>query len=278
MSDDREFSLYFHVHLISDSTGETLMNVMKACVTQFDRVIPIEHHYALVRSEALLERVLQSVQQAPGVVLFTMVNDQLRERLELRCAQMNMPCIAVLDPILAGLSRYLGTPVTGRAGAQHALDTAYYERVEALNFALAHDDGQHLDGLENADVVLVGVSRTSKTPTCMYLAHRGLYAANVPLVPGQDPPDALGKLSKPLIVGLTAAPERIAQIRRNRLLSMNESDTTDYAETKSVREEVVHANRLFARHGWPSIDVTRRSIEETSAKIINLLQDERESA
>ncbi len=266
-------SLYFHIHLVSDSTGETLVNVMKASIAQFDNVIPIEHLYALVRSERQLERVLKSISEAPGMVIFTIIDESVRRKLERHCAELNIPCISVLDPLLAAMSRSLGAPMMLKAGAQHHLDADYYRRIDALNFAMAHDDGQLTDELNDATVVLVGVSRTSKTPTTIYLAHRGVKAANVPIVAGQDLPDVFNKLDRPLIVGLTAAPDRLLQIRRNRLLSLNEGRPSSYVDESAVREEVVSAKRLFARRGWPVIDVTRRSVEETAAKIINLVND-----
>jgi regulator of PEP synthase PpsR (kinase-PPPase family) len=265
--------LYFHIHLVSDSTGETLVNVMKASITQFDNVIPIEHLYALVRSERQLDRVLNSVAEAPGMVIFTISDERVRRKLEQRCAELNMPCIAVLDPLLAALSRSLGVPLLLKTGAQHHLDADYYRRIDALNFAMAHDDGQQSEDLNAAEVVLVGVSRTSKTPTTIYLAHRGIRAANVPIVTGQELPTVFATLERPLIVGLTAAPDRLIQIRRNRLLSFNETRPSSYVDEQSVREEVIGARRLFIRKGWPVIDVTRRSVEETAAKIINLIND-----
>jgi regulator of PEP synthase PpsR (kinase-PPPase family) len=272
MTADRDrLAIYAHMHLVSDSTGETLVNVMKASVAQFEQVAPIEHLYALVRSERQMDRVLKSIEDAPGMVLFTIVNESLRKKLEMRCAELGVPCVAVLDPLLAALSRYLGAPLSMRTGAQHDLDPEYYRRIEALNFAMAHDDGQGMSNLEEADVVLVGVSRTSKTPTCIYLAHRGIRAANIPLVAGQPLPGVLDTLSKPLVVALTAAPERLVQIRRNRLLSLNEKRPSSYVEEDTVRDEVVQARRLFTKRGWPTIDVTRRSVEETAAKVINLL-------
>ncbi|MCW5724508.1 MAG: kinase/pyrophosphorylase [Maricaulaceae bacterium] len=264
----------FHVHMISDSTGETLMEVMRASVAQFENVVPTEHLYALVRSPRQLDRALNEIARSPGLVMFTIVNADLRAELERRCAEIGAPAVAVLDPVLATLSGYLGMPITSRAGAQRELDAGYYSRIEALNFAIAHDDGQG-GNPGAADVILLGVSRTSKTPTCIYLAHRGVKAANIPLVRGAPPPDSILTLKKPLIVGLTAAPERIVQIRRNRLLTLNEDRDTDYVDDQSVREEIIAAKRLFARHGWPVIDVTRRSVEETSAKIINLLSERR---
>jgi hypothetical protein len=266
-------ALYFHIHLVSDSTGETLVNVMKASIAQFDNVIPIEHLYALVRSERQLERVLKSIEDAPGMVIFTIVDEKIRRKLEQRCAELNIPCVSVLDPLLAAMSRSLGAPMLHKTGAQHHLDADYYKRIDALNFAMTHDDGQLTEDLEDADVVLVGVSRTSKTPTTIYLAHRGVRAANVPIVAGQDLPEIVNKLERPLVVGLTATPDRLLQIRRNRLLSLNEARPSSYVDDDSVREEVVAAKRLFARKSWPVIDVTRRSVEETAAKIINLVND-----
>jgi regulator of PEP synthase PpsR (kinase-PPPase family) len=268
---------YFHVHLVSDSTGETLNAMAKAVVARFDGVIPIEHIYALVRSRKQLERVLHEIEDHPGVVLHTIVDRDLRTELEEGCRRMDMPTIAALDPLVAALSRYLGATLTSRVGAQHALDNDYFNRIEALNYAIAHDDGQSGQNLESADVVLVGVSRTSKTPTCIYLAHRGVRAGNVPLVPGQDPPAALFSLRKPLVVGLTVSPDRLIQIRRNRLLTLKEERVSTYTAADHVRDETITARRLFEREGWPTIDVTRRSVEETAAAVLNLLSERRNS-
>jgi [pyruvate, water dikinase]-phosphate phosphotransferase / [pyruvate, water dikinase] kinase len=266
--------VYFHLHMISDSTGETLMGVMRASVAQFENAEPIEHLFALVRSPKQLERALDHVAAYPGVVMYTMVNPDLRRTLEDRCAALGIPAIAVLDPVEATLSGYLGAPMIGRAGAQRALDADYYRRIEAMNYSMAHDDGQG-DDLAGAEVILLGISRTSKTPTSVYLGHRGIRTANIPLVPGAPLPEALFDLTKPLIVGLTASPERIIQIRRNRLLNLKEDRSTDYVDEARVKEEIIYAKRLFAKHGWASIDVTRRSIEETAAKVINMLNEHR---
>lgn len=269
------FATYFHVHLVSDSTGETLNAMAKAVVARFDGVIPIEHIYALVRSRKQLERVLHEIEDHPGVVLHTIVDPDLRTELEEGCRRMDMPTIAALDPLVVALTRYLGATLTTRVGAQHALDHDYFNRIEALNYAIAHDDGQGGQNLESADVVLVGVSRTSKTPTCIYLAHRGVRAGNVPLVPGQEPPPALFKLDKPLVVGLTVSPDRLIQIRRNRLLTLKEDRASSYVAADQVRDETIAARRLFEREGWPTIDVTRRSVEETAAAVLNLLNERR---
>lgn len=272
------YATYFHVHLVSDSTGETLNAMARAVCARFENVLPIEHYYALVRSPRQLERALADIEDAPGVVMHTIVDDTLRTALEEGCRRLDMPCIAALDPLVSALSRYLGAALTRRVGAQHALDTDYFNRMDALNYAIGHDDGQGGQELDQADVVLVGVSRTSKTPTCIYLAHRGIRAANFPLVPGRPVPEALTRLSSALVVGLTISPDRLIQIRRNRLLSLKESRDTAYTDMEAVREEVVQARRLYERQGWPVIDVTRRSVEETAAAVLNLLQSSRPAA
>jgi regulator of PEP synthase PpsR (kinase-PPPase family) len=264
-------STYFHVHLVSDSTGETLNAMAKAVCARFDDVLPIEHIYALIRSRRQLDRVLREVAGAPGVVIHTIVDKELREALEQGCRELDMACIAALDPLVSALARYLGASLSTRVGAQHALDADYFERIEALNFAMAHDDGQGTATLDQGDVVLVGVSRTSKTPTCIYLAQRGVRAANVPLVPGTEPPPLLSNMKRALVVGLVVSPDRLIQIRRNRLLSLHEERESTYIDSEAVRGEIVRARRLFERHGWPTIDVTRKSVEETAAAVINLL-------
>ena len=267
---------YFHVHLVSDSTGETLNAMAKAVTARFDGVIPIEHIYALVRSPKQMARVLEEIEAAPGVVLHTLVDRELREQLEEGCRWLDMPQIGALDPLVGALSRYLGAALSTRVGAQHALDHDYFNRIAALDFAMAYDDGQGtLDQLEGADVVLCGVSRTSKTPTCIYLAHRGIRAANVPLVPGQEDGERLTKLKNPLVIGLTVSPDRLVQIRRNRIDSLNANQSSNYTDQDAVRDETIKARRAFERRGWPTIDVTRRSVEETAAAIVNLLSERR---
>jgi [pyruvate, water dikinase]-phosphate phosphotransferase / [pyruvate, water dikinase] kinase len=270
VANDR-LATYFHVHLVSDSTGETLNAITKAVCARFDNILPIEHIYPLVRSSRQLERVLREIEDAPGMVIHTIVDRELRTTLEEGCRAELIPCIAALDPLTAALGRHLGAQLSTRVGAQHALDTDYFNRIEALNYAIGHDDGQGGPNLDSADVILVGVSRTSKTPTSIYLAHRGVRAANVPLVPGAALPEILLKSSRPLVVGLIVSPDRLIQIRRNRLLSLNENRESSYVDADAVREEIVQARRLFERQGWPVIDVSRRSVEETAAAVINLL-------
>ncbi|HEV2363801.1 MAG TPA: pyruvate, water dikinase regulatory protein [Caulobacteraceae bacterium] len=271
MSPSPRLATYFHVHLVSDSTGETLNAMARAVCARFHNVLPIEHIYALVRSQRQLERALGEIADAPGVVLHTIVDNALRTRLEAGCRELDMACIAALDPLVSAMSRYLGAHALPRVGAQYALDTDYFNRMEALSYALSHDDGQGRGDLNGADVVLVGVSRTSKTPTCIYLAHRGVRAANVPLVPPITTPPQLAGRSHPQVVALTISPDRLIQIRRQRLRSLNEDRESDYVDLDRVRAEIVEAKRLFVRHEWPTIDVTRRSVEETAAAVINIL-------
>ena len=272
-----KIATYFHVHLVSDSTGDTLAAMARAVAARFDAVSAIEHAYPLVRSARQIERVLAEVEGAPGVVVHTIIDRDLRGLLEAGCRELDTPCIAALDPMTAALGRYLGAQLSERVGKQHALDADYYHRIETLDFAIAHDDGHGLRDLDKADVVLVGVSRTSKTPTCIYLAHRGVRAANVPLAPGVPHPAALEHLDGPLVVGLVVSPERLVSIRKNRLLTLKEARATAYVEADAVREETVRARRLFDRRGWPVIDVTRRSVEETAAAVMNLLTARRAS-
>ena len=269
MTAKMRLATYFHVHLVSDSTGETLNALARAVCARFTNVLPIEHIYALVRSHRQLDRALEEIANAPGVVLHTIIDPALRSALESGCRAMDMPCLAALDPLVSELSRYLGATGSARAGTR--LDAGYFDRIDALNYALAHDDGQGGQDLERADVVLVGVSRTSKTPTCIYLAHRGVRAANIPLVPAGEVPLRLKGLDRVPIVALTLAPDRLLEIRRNRLRSLNERRESAYVEPDAVRTEVVQARRLFERQGWPVIDVTRRSVEETAAAVINIL-------
>jgi regulator of PEP synthase PpsR (kinase-PPPase family) len=264
---------YFHLHLVSDSTGETLIAVARAAAAQYEGVSAIEHVYPLVRSAKQLDRVISEIDAAPGLVLYTLVDRALAVRLEETCRAAGCPHLSVLAPVHALLESYLGAASTARPGAQHVLNAEYFKRIDAMNFTLMHDDGQLPADLDDADVVLVGVSRTSKTPTSIYLANRGLKTANIPLVPNMPVPPALEKVRRTLVVGLVASPERIVQIRQNRLLSLKADEDTSYVDRELVAEEIAFSRRLCARHNWPIIDVTRRSIEETAAGIVDLYRD-----
>nr|WP_279308158.1 kinase/pyrophosphorylase [Niveispirillum sp. BGYR6] len=265
----------FHLHLVSDATGETINSVARACTSQFEQAEPVEHFWNLVRTERQLDMVVDGIRENPGMVMFTLVNDKLRRRLQETCRELGIPCIPVLDPLINALAAYLGLESQSKPGRQHALTAQYFDRIDAMDFALNHDDGQSAWGLHDADVILVGVSRTSKTPTCVYLANRGIKAANIPYVPGCPLPPELDLLSRPLIVGLTKDAERLVAIRRNRLRLLNQGDDTSYVDPEKVREELMEARRLYTRKGWPVIDVTRRSIEETAAEVMMILSRRR---
>jgi [pyruvate, water dikinase]-phosphate phosphotransferase / [pyruvate, water dikinase] kinase len=266
---------YFHLHLVSDSTGETLIAASRAAAAQYQGVASIEHVYPLVRTPSQLDRIIVEIENAPGIVLFTLVDPDLSQRLEASCEASGSPCLSVLGPILTLFKSYLGQSSTPRAGAQHMLNADYFKRIDALNFSMMNDDGQLPENLEHADIVLLGVSRTSKTPTSIYLANRGYKTANVPVVPYVPLPFGLESLRRPLIVGLIASAERIVQIRQNRLLSLNAHSQTEYVDRVAVAEEIAASRRLFAEKGWPTIDVTRRSIEETAAAILDLFREHR---
>jgi len=273
-----------HLHLISDSTGETVSTVTRAALSQFDTVTPVEHVWFFIRTEPQLQRVFNFIDALPGIVVFTLVEPGLRDQLLAHCAQRGVPCVAVLDTLIDTVSQAVGLEAKARAGRQYVLDDDYFSRIEAMNFVMRHDDGQQPDHIYDADVIVLGVSRTSKTPTCMYLANRGIKAANIPLVPERPPLVDFSKLKANLVVGLTLQADRLVDIRRNRqrMLGLEESKVRgsgryggDYAEIERVREELRFARRLFGRHGWPVIDVTRRSVEETAAAIYKLYQERR---
>jgi len=267
-----------HLHLLSDSTGETLELIAKACLAQFDHVEVLQHLWPMVRSEGHLDRVLDDIERRPGLVLYTLVNSNIRRELEQKTRRRGIHAVSVLDPVTHALSAVLGQEAKGRPGRQHALDAAYFARVDAIQFTIAHDDGVGAENWEEADIVLAGVSRTSKTPTSIYLANRGYKVSNIPLVREAPPPSNLFTLKHPLIVGLTTNPDRLIQIRRNRLLSLNQAPETDYVDREAVNAELAFARRIFADNGWPVIDVTRRSIEETAFAIVKLCEERIDAA
>ena len=260
-----------HLHLLSDSTGETLEMIAKAALSQFDDADVVRHFWPMVRSQQHLERIIGEIAAHPGLVMFTLVNPDIRQQLEAKCTALGLSAVSALDAVIAALQSELGQEAKGRPGRQHLMNEAYFERVGAIHYTIAHDDGIGWEDWEDADIVLAGVSCTSKTPTSIYLANRGYKVANVPLVIESPPPPALFGLRKPLIVGLITAPDRLVQIRRNRLLSLNEATETDYVDMEAVQRGLKFARRMFADNDWPVIDVSRRSIEETAAAILRLL-------
>jgi regulator of PEP synthase PpsR (kinase-PPPase family) len=268
----------FHLHMISDATGETLATIARAVGVQYAEVRLIEHLHPLVRSRRELDRVLKEVEAAPGIVLYTLFNRTLAEALEQSCKQLKVPCVAPLKHVLQVFDSYLGMASTPTVGGQHQLDADYFRRIEALNFSMMHDDGHLPESLDDADIILLGISRTSKTPTSIYLANRGFKTANVPLVPGMTLPPELEQKTKAFVVALVASPERIAQVRQNRVIEQAHGHLEEYVDREAIAAEIAQTRQLCARHGWPIIDVTRRSIEETAAGIIRLYHDREASA
>ncbi len=262
-----------NLHLVSDSTGETLEMVAKAALAQFDDADVVRHFWPMVRSRVHLDRIMSELAAKPGLVLFTLVNPETRSRLEEHCRTLGLPAVPALDAVTEALEDQLGQEAHGRPGRQHLMDEAYFKRVDAIHYTIAHDDGIAYEDWEEADIILAGVSRCSKTPTSIYLANRGYKTANIPLVIESPPPGDLFRLRHPMIIGLTTAPDRLVQIRRNRLLSLNEGTETSYVDDDRVQQEVKFARRMYADNGWPVIDVTRRSIEETAAAIIKLYNE-----
>jgi [pyruvate, water dikinase]-phosphate phosphotransferase / [pyruvate, water dikinase] kinase len=263
----------FHLHMISDATGETLATIARAVGVQYANVRAVEHLHPLVRSRRELERVLKEVEARPGIVLYTLFNRELSEELEQACKQLNVPCVAPLKHVLQVFESYLGMASTPTVAGQHQLDADYFRRIEALNFSMLHDDGHLPESLDHADIVLLGISRTSKTPTSIYLANRGFKTANVPLVPGMPLPPQLEQKTRAFVVALVASPERIAQVRQNRVIEQAHGHLEEYVDRDAIAAEIAQTRQLCARHGWPIIDVTRRSIEETAAAIIRLYHD-----
>jgi hypothetical protein len=266
----------FHLHMVSDSTGETVGLVARACLVQFDTIDAHEHLWSMVRSKEQVQEILDGIREHPGFVLYTVVNEEIRAMLEDGCRKIQVPCIAVLDPIIAKLGAHLDAEVHPMPGRQHLMDAEYFSRIEAMHFVLSHDDGQMTRDLDQADVVLLGVSRTSKTPTSIYLANRGIKTANIPIVPGCALPEEMFTASNPLVVGLTKEPKRLVEIRRQRLKLLDQDEGSDYVDLEKVSKEINEARRLFTKNNWPVINVSRKSIEETAATIIQLYNRRRE--
>jgi [pyruvate, water dikinase]-phosphate phosphotransferase / [pyruvate, water dikinase] kinase len=269
----------FNLHLVSDSTGETLNSIARATLARFDDVHPVHHRWSLVRSRLQLDRVLEGLRHEPGPVLFTLVDRSLRHALEETCRALGVPCLPVLDPVMEMLQGQTGSLARDKRAAQHVMDADYFRRIDAMHFVLAHDDGQGAAGIAESDVCLVGVSRSSKTPTCFYLANRGIKAANVPIVPGMALPPELDRPPCP-VVGLTIDTNALIEIRRHRLKLIGADgvrhDVSIYVDPEAVKAEILAARRLCTQHGWPVIDVTRRSIEETAATVLQLMEAWRE--
>lgn len=264
------------LHLVSDSTGETVSGVARASMAQFTDVEAEEFHWPLIRSKVQMQKIIDSIKINPGMVLYTIVDPTMRDYLKHECLKMRIPCVAVLGRVVKELSLFLGQETVAQVGKQHELDENYFQRMDAINFTLAHDDGQNNWNLDGADIILVGPSRTSKTPTCIYLAYRGIKAGNIPLVPGSPLPEIVNKKEgAPVFVGLTINPDTLVQIRKNRLLTLQESNETSYVDMDEVKKEVADARKIFSKYKWPVLDVTRRSVEETAAAILQIYNQQR---
>ena len=261
-------SAIFNLHLVSDSSGETVTNIARACLVQYENIEVTEHFWWLVRTPGQMNRVIEGIRNAPGLVVFTLLDKGVRDLLEHACRDMRIPYVSAIDPVMQAFTRFFERQATSEVGKQHVLDDDYFRRIDAMHFTAQHDDGQSMDSMVEADIILIGVSRTSKTPTCMYLANRGFKVGNIPLVPGLTLSDDIITATRPLFVGLTREPKSLSDIRQSRLRIMNEKRATGYADLDAIREEIADARRLFVKHNWPVIDVTRRSIEETAATII----------
>jgi len=262
-----------NLHLISDSTGETLSSVSRAVMSQFEDIEANEFIWPLTRTKSQIEKAKESIKLNPGIVMYTILEDKLIEDLRSYCNEINIPCISVLSRIISEFSNYLGSNISNSIGRQHILDAEYFSKVEAINYTITHDDGQSHWDLYDADIVIIGVSRTSKSPTSVYLSFRGYKTANVPFVSMLTVPSSLFELKKPLIVGLTIHPEKLMKIRETRLNHLGQDLPIIYTDIDAIKYEIAESRKLYAKLQCPIIDVTQRSVEETAAKIIQLLQE-----
>ena len=260
------------MNLISHASGELIEMLARNAVIQLEHVEVKRRLWKMVRRMDQLPEILSELASSRGFVLHSISHSDVREALEEGCRQLSIPFQFALEPMISRLSEFSGAAVHYHYSSGDAFDEDYYRRVEAMKYTLSHDDGIGSQDLETADVIVVGVSRATKTPTCMYLASRGIKAANVPLVPGSPPPVEVLRAKGPLVVGLTVNPARLAMIRAARLRSINNEANTDYADQECLRKELLEARRLFVRSGWPVIDVSNRSIEQTASMIIEMLR------
>ena len=260
------------LHLVSDSTGETLKAVSSAAAAQFSELEYQQKTYPMVRTVTQLERVFKNIKEEKGVVFCTLVEEEVREKLKQFCKKENILYLPVMENIVSVLEEYTGFEAINKPGGQHILNDDYFKRIEAINYTLEHDDGQGQLNLENADVIVVGVSRTSKTPTCIYLANQGIKAANYPLVPHVGISEELENVKNTQVVALITSAHTLVEIRRKRSIELGLNNTdNDYIDIHKVEEEITTAKRIFANKGWPVIDITRRSVEETASAIMNIL-------
>ena len=264
-----------HIYLVSDSTGETVINVARSALAHFEDLHMEEHLWSLVRTKGQIDKLATALQKNKGIVMYTLVNEELQGYLREICSNLQILAIPVLLEVVSALSTHLGMKTINLPGRQHVLNEEYFTRISAINFALAHDDGQAYFDISNADIILVGPSRTSKSPTSIYLAYRGYKTANIPYVSGQKLPEIIEKLEKPLIVGLLVSPERLVDIRKNRINNLNDITNYNYIDYDKVQEEVLEAKKIYQKNKWPIIDVTKKSVEEAATNIISLYEQKK---
>ncbi len=262
----------YNVYLVSDSTGETLDRIFLSLKSQFANFEYNKKEFAFIRTEQQIDKIIKECSEVENsIILYTIVETKLAKYLSNQSQEFSVPCFGVLGNLILSFSKLLNQKAIHKPSAQHVLDEDYYKRIEAIQFTMSHDDGKKVDDINNADVILLGVSRTSKTPTSIYLANRGYKAINIPLVLNHDIPKELKSNKVSCIIGLVADPERLSDIRRNRVAIMKDQKLKDYTDLDSIKKEVEDSKKLFKRNNWPVIDVTRRSVEETAASILKII-------
>ena len=266
----------YNVYLVSDSTGETLDRIFLSLKSQFANFEYEKKEFAFVRTEHQIDKIIDECNQIENsLILYTIVETKLAKYIASRSEKNKVPCFGILGNLILSFSKLLNQKAIHKPSAQHVLDEDYYKRIEAIQFTMSHDDGKKVDDLGNADVILLGVSRTSKTPTSIYLANRGYKTINIPLVLNQQLPEGLLSNKKACVIGLIADPERLADIRRNRVAIMKDHKLKEYTDIDFIKNEVNDSKNLFKKNNWPTIDVTRRSVEETAASILKIIEIKR---
>ena len=262
----------YDIYLISDSTGETLERIFLAIKAQFKNFDYKTHFYSFTRTENQISKILEaSEKNSNSIVLYTIVENKLAKHLSDECNKKNIPCFGILGDLIISFSKLLDQKALNVPSRQHIMDDEYYKKIEAIQFTMNHDDGNSVEDIEKSDIILLGVSRTSKTPTSIYLANKGMKISNIPLVNEKSVPEILKKNpQKKCIVGLTAEPERLVDLRKNRMQSIRDNESTEYTNLDIVQREMEDARKLFQKYKWPSIDVTRKSVEETAASILKI--------
>ena len=264
----------YNVYLVSDSTGETLDRIFLSLKSQFANFEYNKKEFAFVRTEQQIDKIIKECSSLENsIILYTIVETKLAKYISVLSEKKNVPCFGILGNLILSFSKLLNQKAIHKPSAQHVLDDEYFRRIEAIQFTMYHDDGKKIDDIGKADIVLLGVSRTNKTPTSIYLANRGYKTINIPLVLDQKIPNELmSKSNKTCVIGLVADPERLADIRRNRVAIMKDKNIKEYTDLNFIKEEVNKSKQLFNKYKWPIIDVTRRSVEETAASILKIFE------